>query len=153
MEGLYDKNNSNNNLRGGSSGSVRSASSRGGGGGSNTSTVVRNRKQKAYDYRRMTESLWSPPPLATTGSGTAPLSSGGSQATVMTVGKDGGHLWNRKTVQDLSREGRERGVGSRQTAASNEGGTMSSVGVQLGLCILHYIRKLRACQWSTLDYF
>lgn len=118
---VFSHSNNNNNLRGGSSGSIRSTSSRGGGGGS-TSTVVRNRQQKAYDYRRMTESLWSPPPLTTSASGTAPFDS-------MTVGKDGGHLWNRKAVvpvEDLRRERCERG--QTQTVASNEGRTMSSVG-------------------------
>lgn len=121
-------NNKFNNLGGGSSGSIRSSSSAA--RGETPSTVVRNRNQKAYDYRRMTESLWSPPPLTTSRSGLAPFGSddrGTEECSgMMSVGKDGGHLWNRKTIMHQQTEGGGRG-GRRETVTSNEGRTMSSV--------------------------
>lgn len=115
LEGFYKNKNS-------ASGSVRSTSTAGGG---TSSTVVRGsrgggvRNQKAYDYRRMTESLWSPPPLVTSASVTSqPF---GCSASAVSVGKDGGHLWNRKAMMVGERGGRQ------ETVTSNEGRTISSV--------------------------
>lgn len=91
-----------------------------------------NPRHRAYDNRRMTESLWSPPPLMNSASGTSPFNS----SSTITVGKDGGHLWNRKSngpprgpSLETSSSFRERGNGGRRdTGTSNEGRTMSSVG-------------------------
>lgn len=102
----------------GSAGSIRSTST-----GAPSTVLVRNssshsntrRSHKAYDYRRMTESLWSPPPQATGQQSEEKVSLG--------KGKDGGHLWNRKMGR-----GGLGAAGRADTVTSNEGRTMSSVG-------------------------
>lgn len=139
-----------NNMGGGSSGSIRSTSTR----GETPSTVVRNQQRRlgtndrrVYDQRRMTESLWSPPPLVHSASGNSPFNS----SSTITMGKDGGHLWNRHNArtnnyhhqqqhqkqpqesQMPSSGGTDKSEGRqcyrRDTGTSNEGRTMSSVGV------------------------
>lgn len=110
------------NSKGGheSSGSIKSSSTRG--------TVVRSRQRKAYDYRRMTESLWSPPQQLMTDSGT--------------VAKDGGHLWGRKG-QVHADDMQDMRVRRRETVtSSNEGRTISSVGV--GVDLGYFVNCARA---------
>lgn len=108
-------------MGGGSSGSIggggietqstRSTSTRG-----TASTVVGRNRQ--YDYRRMTESLWTPPPLANSASMTA----------MGTDTRD--YIGGRKTMPQT---GREEAEAATAMGASNDGRTMSSVGVQFSL--------------------
>lgn len=110
-------------MGGGSSGSIggggietqstRSTSTRG-----TASTVVGRSRQ--YDHRRMTESLWTPPPLANSASMTA-------------MGTDNiirDRMGGWKTMQQTGRDDVEAATA---VGASNEGRTMSSVGVQFSL--------------------
>lgn len=117
VEGLF----AGHNLQGGgSSGSIggRSTSTR---GTSTTVQTVQNRQPKQYDYRRMTESLWSPPPVI-------PSAGPGTNTTVLS--RDGGHLWGTSNVQrQPSTRTVSRGGSTAEMVATNEGRTMSSVGI------------------------